>query len=128
MTPRHPSRRHSERGTIAVTTAVFVIALCGLAFAVLTEITAAKKVIEHGEADMRALEAAETGIALAEVEISSKQDPGGDGLGTLTGSYAGSRFAVVATQDPALTDQWTMHAQGLARSGGRQVDVRIRRV
>ena len=128
MTPRISSRRHSERGTIAATTSVFVVVLCGLAFAVLTEVTAAKKVIEHGEADMRALEAAETGIALAEVEISSKQDPDKDGLGTLTSTYAGSRFAVVATQDLVLADQWTMHAQGFVSTGGRQVDVRIRRV
>jgi len=128
MTPRISSRRHSERGTIAATTSVFVVVLCGLAFAVLTEVTAAKKVIEHGEADMRALEAAETGIALAEVEISSKQDPDKDGLGTLTSTYAGSRFAVVATQDPVLADQWTMHAQVLVSTGGRQVYGRIRRV
>jgi hypothetical protein len=125
MVRRIPIRRDSERGSITVMAAVFVIALCGLTFAVLTDVAASKKVFERGEAGMRALEAAETGLARSEVEISSKQDPDKDGLGTLTGTFAGATYQVTATQDPVLTQQWTISSRGSQGMSVRTLEARI---
>ena len=125
MVRRIKLRRDSERGSITVMAAVFVIALCGLTFAVLTDVAASKRVFERGEAGMRALEAAETGLARSEVEISSKQDPDKDGLGTLTGTYAGATYQVTAVQDPVLTQQWTISARGTQGSSVRALETRV---
>lgn len=127
MARRIKIRRHSERGSITLMAAVFVIALFGLTFAVLTDVTASKRLFERGEAGMRALEAAETGLARSEVEISSKSDPDKDGLGTLQGTFAGAAYNVVAVQDPVLTDQWTVTSRGTQGTSTRVLETRIRR-
>jgi hypothetical protein len=125
----HASRPEtSQRGAIAVTATFFALALCGVAVTLFSEVASVKKLIDRGEANVRALEAAETGIALAEEEISSRTDPGGDGIGNLTGTYGGARFVVATVNDPLITDQWTLQARGTQETGSRQIEVRIRRV
>jgi Tfp pilus assembly protein PilX len=120
-------RADGERGAIAITALFFAVMVAGLSVALLTEVVGVKKIFDRGESNVRALEAAETGIARAEEEIASNRDTGADGIGNLTGSYGGSNFVVTATRDAVLTDQWTLQARGVQGAGGRQVEVRIRR-
>jgi hypothetical protein len=125
----HASRRaRTQRGAIAVTATFFALALCGIAVTLFAEVASEKKLFDRGESNLRAFEAAETGLVLAEEEISSRRDPGGDGVGSVTGSYDGARFVVTAVNDPLIADQWTLQARGAQGDGSRQIEVRLRRV
>src|SRR5262245_54732815 len=94
---------------------VIAIAVAGIALAGLLEGLASKQVHARGDGNLRALEAAETGIARAEEEISSKIDTAADGLGNLTGSFAGCTYQVTATNSPSGSSRWIL--RGVGRSG-----------
>jgi hypothetical protein len=128
MQHRHRSSADRQRGSIAVTATFLAIAISGLVFALFSGVDASKRMFDRGESSVRALEAAEAGVARAEQEIASRTDPGIDGIGTMTGTYGGANYVVTATRDPAINDQWTMVARGVQGSSGRQIEVRIRRV
>lgn len=121
-------RSSGERGAIAITATFFALALCGVALALLSEVDASKRMFDRGEAGVRALEAAETGVVRAEEEISSLKDTGADGIGNLTGNYGGASFSVTATQDPVVTSEWILQARGRRDRSTRNIEVRVRRV
>jgi hypothetical protein len=121
-------RSSGERGAIAITAAFFALALCGVALALLSEVDASKKMFDRGEAGVRALEAAETGVVHAEQEISSLKDGGADGIGNVTGSFGGAAFTVTATQDPVVSSEWIVQARGRRDRSARSIEVRVRRV
>src|SRR5512145_2031422 len=95
-----PNRTDSQQGSAAVCALLFATMLGGLAFALVQTGFASGRWHDRADDILLALEAAETGLARAEQEVSSDTDPDGDGVGTLSGTYAGSSFAVTATDDP----------------------------
>src|SRR5687768_11225925 len=115
MTPRATPvrpRRDGERGVVSLVALFIALALGGLSFGMLTSSIASRKTFDRTQSNLRALEAAETGFARAEQEISSLVDAHGDGVGNLTGTYAGGTFQVTATQDPDLPDRWNLVSKG----------------
>jgi hypothetical protein len=122
------SRTLDERGAIAITATFFALAICGVALAFLSQVDASKKLFDRGESSVRALEAAETGVARAEEEISSQIDTGTDGIGNLSGTIAGASFDVTATQDAVVTNEWILRARGTQGDSQRRLEVRVRRL
>jgi hypothetical protein len=130
MTPRTPAvlaRRDGERGVVSIVALFIALALGGLSFGMLQSSIASRKTFDRTGSNLRALEAAETGFAKAEQEISSLVDAHGDGVGNLTGTYASGTFQVTATQDPALTDRWNLVSKGTSGASTRTIDECVRR-
>src|SRR5947209_4581604 len=103
-------------------------AVSGLSFALLAEALASKKMHDRSASNLRALEAAETGICRAEEEIWSSKDTGSDGVGNLSGAYDGATFKVTATQDPVTATRWVMRATGTHGFGVRRIEVGVNRL
>jgi hypothetical protein len=120
-------RRRSERGVVSIVALFVAIALGGLSFAMLNSSVSSRQTFDRGDNNRRALEAAETGFARAEQEVSSLVDPHGDGPGNLTGTYAGGTFEVTATQDATYKDRWILVARGTHGLSTRTVEECVRR-
>jgi len=121
-----PNRTDSQRGSAAVCALLFATMLGGLAFALVQTGFASGRWHDRADDSLQALEAAETGLARAEQEVSSDTDPDGDGVGTLSGTYAGSRFTVTATDDPLDPERVKLLAWGQHGMSRRQVEVCVR--
>lgn len=124
---RRRSPRDSERGAMLLAALMIALMLGGLSIGLLTEGFAARANVERSDTSMRALEIAETGLARAELELASLQDPGGDGCGTVSGTWAGGSYAVTVTADPALAERFTARAVGVVGHSRRQIEVGLRR-
>ena len=114
---------YSQRGSAAICALLFAIMLGGLAFALVQTAFASDRWHDRADDSLQALEAAETGLARAEQEVSSDTDPDGDGVGTVSGTHAGSSFTVTATEDPLDAERVTLLAFGQHGRGTRQVEV-----
>jgi hypothetical protein len=126
MSSRPNRSRYLQRGSATVCALLFATMLGGLAFALIQTGFASGRWHKRADDGLLALEAAETGIARAEQEVSSDTDPGGDGVGTLSGTYAGSRFTVTATGDPLDPERVKLLASGQHGMSRRQVEVCVR--
>jgi len=125
MSSRPDRSRYLQRGSAAVCALLLATMLGGLAFALVQTGFASGRWHARADDSLQALEAAETGIARAEQEVQSQTDPGGDGVGTLSGTYAGSRFTVTATAD-ANPEYFRLVARGQHGRSQRQVEVCVR--
>ena len=122
-----PTRiQSSQRGSAAVCALLFATMLGGLAFALVQTGFASGRWHDRADDSLQALEAAETGIARAEQEISSQTDPDGDGVGSLSGTHAGSSFTVTATVDPLKPDRFRLVAWSQHSMSRRQLEVYVR--
>jgi hypothetical protein len=98
------NRRH--QGSALLLFVLFLaIAVGGLSVALFEEQKASTRDVLRAEADLRALEIAETGIAVAESEIMAGIDVDGDGLGVVRRSFGGGLFSVDAVHSGA---DWTL--------------------
>jgi hypothetical protein len=103
------------------------IALGGLSVALLQENRGATVDVARTEGQIRALELAEMGIARAEIEIASKVDPDGDGVGNIRGNYAGGSYAVTAVASANGVD-WTLVSTGQCEKASRRIEEGCRRI
>lgn len=117
----------SERGTVLWMTALIILLLGGLSTAFLFEGLGERTAIEHRKTSMLALEIAEMGAIQSMVEITSLQDPAGDGTGNVEGAFAGGDFGSVAVQDAAYPDRWTITTRGTYRLSTKRIEIGIRR-
>jgi hypothetical protein len=121
-----PSRSATrQRGGAALLLVGFVtLAVGGLSVAMTLETRGAKTDVDRSEAQVRALELAETGIARAQMEIAALQDHDGDGVGNAHGSFAGGTYSVTATQNG---DDWTLVSTGRVPKGTRRIEQGVHR-
>ena len=126
MSSRPNRSRYLQRGSAAVCALLFATMLGGLAFALVQTGFASGRWHNRADDSLLALEAAETGIARAEQEVQSDTDPGGDGVGNLSGTYAGSSFTVTATDDPLDPERVKLLASGKHGRSKRQLEVCVR--
>jgi hypothetical protein len=116
-----------EAGNMLLAALFLSLMLAGLAVGLLGEGMAARAGVVRSETSVRALEVAEVGLARAELELASGQDAGNDGLGTITGSWAGGTFAVAVTADPVLAERFSAIATGTVDNSQRRIEVGLRR-
>jgi hypothetical protein len=122
------NRAEGERGSVSVLALIVAITVGGLSLAMLQEGLAAKGTLGRVEADVRSLELAETGLSRAERELTELIDTTGDGIGAVSGTFAGGSFGVTATQDVVRPERWTLLSTGRHGRSTRQVEVLVRRV
>src|SRR5215470_8876660 len=108
----HSTPADGQRGTISVVAVFFALVIAGLSVTMIESGLASRRLQARNDSNLYALEAAETGTALAEQEVNSQTDPGHDGIGTVSGTYAGLRFAVTATTDPDAPGRFILLARG----------------
>jgi hypothetical protein len=113
---------------VAVLALFVAIALGGLSLAMLQEGLAANGTLGRVEADVRSLELAETGLSKAERELTELVDGTGDGVGVVSGTFAGGAYEVAATQDTVRPERWTLVGTGRHGRSTRRVEVLCRRV
>ncbi|HEX6812596.1 MAG TPA: hypothetical protein VF384_13300 [Planctomycetota bacterium] len=111
-----------QRGSITVIAVFFALVIAGLAVTMIEVGLASRRLQSRGDSNLYALEAAETGTAFAEQEIQSQTDPDGDGIGNVSGTYAGMRFTTTATPDAATPGRYTIDAQGWHGQIGRRIE------
>src|SRR5262245_52188208 len=80
--------------------------------------------VDRSDAQVRALELAETGLARAQMEISGEVDRDGDGIGNAHGSFAGGTYSVTATQNGS---DWTLVSIGRVPKGLRRIEQGVHR-
>ncbi len=116
----------TERGG-ALLLSVFCMAviLGGLSVVMYRQSRGALVDVDRSEAQLRALELAETGIARAELEVASQEDADGDGVGNLQRTFAGGTFSVTATNSG---DDWTLISTGRTGKCVRRLEQGCRRV
>src|SRR5262245_2320986 len=118
----------SQRGSISVAATFLALVVAGMAVALIGAGFASRRIHARSDGSLYALEAAETGIARAEQEVASQTDPGADGIGNVSGTYAGSGFTVTATQDATITERWRLLARGWRGQTTRRIEVCVRRI
>jgi hypothetical protein len=123
---KRPSRSATrQRGGAALLLVGFVtLAVGGLSVAMTLETRSARTDVDRSDAQVRALELAETGIARAQIEIAALTDHDGDGVGNTHGSYAGGVYTVVATRNG---DDWTLVSTGRVAKGMRRIEQGVHR-
>jgi hypothetical protein len=125
----HPSlRSRSQSGSALIGACFLGIGLAGLSLGLLLQGTASRQSLNRSEDNLHALEIAETGVAMAELEIASKVDLGADGVGTLSGGYDGGTYKTVATQDDTLDTHWIVVSKGTRRLSSRNIEVGLKRI
>lgn len=117
-----------QRGSIILVTTILALVIACISVTMLAAGFSSQRMHSRADGCLYALEAAETGIARAEQEVASQTDPGGDGIGNVSGTYAGSSFTVTATQDPVVTNRWRLLARGWNGSNSRRIEVCARLV
>src|SRR5262245_49952148 len=118
----------SQRGSISVIAVFFALVIAGLSVTMIEAGLASRRLQARGDSSMYALEAAETGTAMAEQELTSLKDPDGDGSGNVSGTFAGLRYEVTATQDPESADRYTLLARGWHGQIGRRIETCVKRL
>jgi hypothetical protein len=119
--------RAAESGSMLLASMFLALMLAGLSIGLLGEGLAARAGVVRTDTSMRALEAAEVGLARAELELASRLDPGNDGVGTLSGSWAEGLFSVQATADPVVAERFLAVATGTVGNSERRLEVGLRR-
>jgi hypothetical protein len=103
-----------------------ILILGGLALGLLHEGFANRDATQLQENRVRALHIAQMGMLRSQMEIQGGQDLGGDGLGTLSGTYGGGTYQVTATQDAGDTTLWRLFATGAHGGAVRRVESGLR--
>ena len=124
---KRPSRSAtSQRGAAALALVGFVaFAVGGLAVAMTLQARGAAIDVDRSDAQVHALELAETGLARAQMEIAANRDSDGDGIGNAHGSFAGGTYAVTGTNNTG--SEWTLVATGRVPKSLRRIEQRVRR-
>lgn len=125
--PRVRRRAAAERGNMLLAALFLSLMLAGLAVGLLGEGMAARAGVVRSETSVRALEVAEVGLARAELELASGLDPGNDGLGSITGTWAGGEYSVTVNADPLLAERFSAVATGSVENSQRRIEVGLRR-
>jgi hypothetical protein len=98
-----------------VTAAFLILMLAGLTLGFLDEGLAERTAVNHHETSLLALEHAETGLVLAEMELAGGLDRGTDGLGNVSGEHLGGSYQVTAQSDgttAAGDELWILRSLG----------------
>ena len=125
-TLRHRQTR-DQRGAILVMVVLVMLMLAGLSAAFLQEGLAENRSVTQRSAMLTAMEVCEMGVAKATLEILALKDAGTDGIGVVSGSFAGGSYDVTATQDADNPDRWVLRARGEHSMAVRRIEVGLRR-
>jgi len=107
---------------------IFVIlALGGLSVSLLWEGLADKISIQHRQANLLALQICEKGMVEAGLEIRALTDAGTDGIGNVSGDYAGGAYQVTAKRRVDYPDRWILTARGDFGHSVKRVQSGLRR-
>lgn len=82
---------------------IVIMIIFGIAATTLVSVAAETRAAGAARDDLQALWIAETGLNLALVEMAREVDAGGDGLGTVSGSFGGGTYSVTATPSGSET-------------------------
>ena len=123
-----PAPRAAQRGSAVLGAALLALALGGLSFSLLLQGTTVGRSVGRTEDSLHALEAAETGVALAELEVAAAMDPNGHEVRVLSGTYDSGRYDVTATQDATTASHWIVTSKGTMRLGVRNIEVGLKRI
>jgi hypothetical protein len=105
---------------------VFIaIVVGGLSVATFQEGRGAAVDVARTDGQVRALELAELGLAKAHIEVISLVDAAGDGVGNMSGSFAGGTWTTTATNSG---NEWTLVSTGRTPTGVRRIEQRVRRI
>jgi len=122
----HSEPASSQCGMMSLLAIFFAIVIGGLSVAMIEFGLASRRMQARADASLYAMETAETGLVQAELEVAAQTDPDGDGIGTVSGTYAGSRFFVTATKDPAAPDRYLLVAQGRHQKARRRIETCVK--
>jgi len=117
-----------ERGLILVPILFLVVLVAGLSFSLLEHGLSVRTAVQQHETSFRSLEIAEAGLVAAEIEIRTQIDPDMDGIGAVSGTYAGGSYTVDVAWDPTQPDDYALVARGTYGLSARQVEVKLRRI
>jgi hypothetical protein len=127
LTARRRAPRAAERGSLLLASLLIAMMLAGLSVGLITEGFAARANVTRSDTSLRALEVAEVGLARAELELASNLDPGGDGIGTLSGTWAGGTYQVTMVAADPMVERFTARAVGVVGNSRREIEVGLRR-
>lgn len=103
------------------------LALAGLSVGLLWEGLAERVSVEHRQGNLLALQICEKGIVEAGLEIRALKDTGTDGIGNVSGAYAGGRYEVKAVRRVDYPDRWVLTARGTYGHSLKRVEAGLRR-
>lgn len=104
-----------------------VLALGGLSVGLLWEGLADKISIQHRQANLLALQICEKGMVEAGLEIRAMKDASTDGIGNVSGDYAGGAYRVTAKRRVDYPDRWILTARGDFGHSVKRVQSGLRR-
>ena len=122
----HRTAHAQERGMLLIPVAFFVLILGGLSLGFLLRTQGAQTSLVNEETSARALEISEMALQRAEMEIRGEVDHDGDGLGSVSGTYGGGSYTVVAVQDPASPNLYMLTATAVHGHSRRRIEVGIK--
>lgn len=126
-TRKQPRRDLRQRGTVLIGAVLITLLLGSLSVAFLSESLAEKSSVELRQSSLVALQIAEKGLIEASQEVLAQHDGGDDGIGVVSGNYAGGAYAVTAQRSPDNPDRWTLTATGTYHLSTRRLEVGVRR-
>lgn len=121
------ARGRAERGVVLVPVMMVALLVAGLSLGLLIEVRGSVVSVRHEETRMQAFEIAEMGIVRAELEICGQHDGAADGVGNVSGAFAGGTYLVTAVQDPNSDERWILSARGEFGHSVRRIEVGVRR-
>lgn len=99
----------TQRGSALLMAVVVSVAAAAIAAAIITVALLSNRQSAMSWEMRQTLLIAEAGVSASIREINSNEDPDGDGLGTISGSYAGGSYVVTAVYDQT-GDRYTLTA------------------
>ena len=121
ITRRSGNRRGgSSRGVVLVPALFVAFLLAGLVASFLRVLLAHTSESLASTTGLQTFYVAEAGVSAAMAEIESGKDPGGDGLGTLSDSFAEGNYQVTTTVTQP-NKEWSIVSVGNLRSSTRSV-------
>ena len=121
MPPTHPPKWASQRGSAMLAAVTLTMILAGAATIYLFASHGSLEGSKREEDASLARIAAEEGVHRAIAEIKSNQDPGGDGIGTLTFEGTGERTIETSVIDLG-GGFFNLHAMGSLRRASKSID------
>lgn len=117
----------AQRGVILVPVVFLALIIAGLSLGFLIEAEGGVNSVRLAESRLKAFEIAEMGIVLAELEIRGRRDNADDGIGNVSGSFAGGTYVVAVAQELDSDERWTLTARGSYGHSVRRLQVGVRR-
>jgi hypothetical protein len=114
------------RGFVLISVLIVSALVGALLLGLVEESQGQRTAVQHGTSNLLALEICEVGLVKAELEIVTRRDPDGDGIGNVSGSANGGTYEVTAERVPGVMRRWRLVGSGTHGLSTRRVEVGIR--